>query len=302
MCSNSNVIEVKKLALLWSKINDAAPKVYVPFTKFDIGITILSTVILSSIRLCSEYAFIHILNYNPNTYKTYESAAACTSILHAIVLCSGLWSVLRSHPYDICAKMEHAPKAYQKASVALIQMCTGYMIYDAIFMCKSNGWSFHDEDKAFLFHHIVTTLYMSQTRVLGVGHISAMALMFTGELSNPVQNGHLITKFGIQMKAHDAQHIFHTVHPFMEMIFAIVYFILRAFVGPVQVVHISYQLLFTKKGRENVSLLVSIVWSVMIFGIIIGSIPWTIESWDMICDGLTVKYDKDWDYGPRYEL
>lgn len=299
MCSKSKV-EMKHLTLLWSRLFDSAPKLYIPFTKFDIGFTIISFFVICTLRLLNEYIFINILNFNPTTYKTIESAAALTSLEHALVLCSGLWAVLRSQPYDVCARMESAPKQYQKATTALLEMCTGYMFYDAVFMFRANNWSLHPEDGAFLGHHIVTVLYMSQTRVLGVGHISALALMFTGELSNPAQNLHLITKFAIQMS--DDGSFFHVLHPFVELTFAIMYFILRGFVGPYQVISISYTLLFTKKGRESVWLPIGMLWSMMICGIILGSIPWTKEAWGMIADGLDVKYDKTWDYGPRYEL
>mmetsp|Transcript_14413 Transcript_14413/g.17519 ORF Transcript_14413/g.17519 Transcript_14413/m.17519 type:complete len:303 (-) Transcript_14413:83-991(-) len=302
MCKQQGETEsdTNGLVKFWSNLYNKAPKLYIPFTQFDIGFTILGTCIISIIRLMSEYCYINILEFNPNTYKTVESSAAVTSITHAIILCTGLWACLTNQPYIPSAKIETSPKSYQAAVTALLQLCTGYMMYDAIFMARSNNWSFHPDDVPFLAHHVVTVLYMSQTRVLGAGHISAMGLMFTGECTNPFQNGHLITKFGIQL-AQDGS-LFHILHPYVELTFAVTYFFVRAFVGPIQIAHITYDLLFTESGRNNISLKVSILWVIMIWGIIIGSYPWTMECLEMAKTGLQVKYGVDFDYGPRYEL
>lgn len=284
----------------WSKVYNMTPKIYIPFTNFDIGLSIVSCILLSTLRLINQNIFTQVFGYNPNTYKTIESAACLTSITHAIILCHGLWATLTSQPYVITARMEQAPQVYQDAVTALLQFCTGYMTYDAIFMFRENNWSIHPDDAAFLAHHIVTILYMSQCRVLGVGHISAMGLMFTGEITNPLQNGHMITKYGIQLLPSGS--LFHIIHPYVELAFSVAYFLMRAIVGPIQITHIAYHLLFTKEGRKNVPLFIGILWSVLIFGIIGGSIPWTMECVDMITDGLKVKYDENFDYGPRYEL
>lgn len=289
-----------KGVLRWSNLYNSAPKLYIPFTQFDIGFSILSFCILCLLRLCSEYLFIHILQFNPNSHKTIESASSLVSSIHATVLCSGLWPVLRSQPYNPIARIDSAPKEYQSAVTALLSLCTGYMVYDFIFMIRSNDWEIHPDDVAFMGHHVGTSVYMSSCRIMGMGHISAMSLMFTGELSNPFHNGHLITKFGIQLAPEGS--IFHIIHPYMELAFCFIYVIMRGFVGPLQNIHITYQLLFTKEGRANVNIIVSLLAIFVIWGVILGSIPWTKECWSMLKDGLEVKYDQNWDYGPRYEL
>lgn len=291
---------MNKLVLFWSDLYNSAPKLYFPFTQFDVGFTILSLCTISLLRLLNEYIYINIIGFNPKTYKTIESAAAVTSIVHAIVLCSGLWSVLISRPCIPSARMDSGTKEYVLAVTALLQLCTGYMFYDAIFMVRSNGWAVHPEDVAFLGHHVVTIVYMSQTRVIGAGHISAMILMFAGELTNPLQNAHLMTKFGIQMAAEGS--LFHILHPYVEYAFSIAYFIMRGLVAPFLLAYNAYDLLLTKNGRANVPLGVSIFWIIMSSGIVIGSIPWTKECLQMMKDGLKVKYDENWDYGSRYEL
>ena len=292
--------EITKGALRWSNLYNSAPKLYIPFTQFDIGFSILSFCILCLLRFGSEYFFINILQFNPDTYKTIESASAVVSMTHAIVLCSGLWSVLRSQPYNPIARIDNAPKEYKSAVTGLLSLCTGYMFYDFIFILRWSNWKIHPEDSAFVVHHFATILYMSMCRIMGIGHISAMSLMFTGELTNPLQNGHLITKFGIQLAQKGS--IFHKVHPYIELLYCLLYVPMRGIVGPLQNTHITYQMLFTKEGRENFNILVSIVMIIVIWAVILGSIPWTIDCWGMIMDGLEVKYDENWDYGPRYEL
>ncbi len=226
-------------------------------------------------------------------------AACTTSSCHSLVLVPSLWAALRDQPYKPSASISSAPQYYKDAVTALLSFCTGYMVYDFIFMLYVNNWSVDPGDIPFMAHHVVTTLYMSQVRVLEAGHISAMTLMWSGEFSNPLQNGHTVTRFAIQM-AEDGT-LWHIVHPFVEFIFAVVYFVFRAFVGPVQIIHITYDLL-TKDGRKTIPLYISIGWIIMIWGIILGSIPWTKECYEMAMDGLEVKYHKGYDYGPGYEL
>ena len=140
---------------------------------------------------------------------------------------------------------------------------------------------------------------MNSARLVGAGHISALTLMWSGEFTNPLQNVHSISRFAIQMVGDES--LWHFFHPYIELVFAAFYFFFRALLAPPQIAHLSYDLL-TKEGRKNVPWYVSIFWIPLCSGIIIGSIPWTLEALDMVKDGLVVKYDKSFDYGPRYEL
>jgi len=298
---NEATPKIPLILQFWSKLYSAAPKVCLPGTKFDIAFTTLSTLIILTIRWAIFDPFYQsYLNWDPNSKRTKDCAASSTSIIHALVLCSGLWSVLCSQPYSPVAKMATAPKWWQDSSTALLQLCTGYMFYDLIVMMKDNNWSIHPDDYAYVGHHIVTVLYMAQCRVLGAGHISAMGLMFTGEITNPLQNGHYITRYAIQMESLGT--VWHDINPYVEFIYGLVYAFMRSVIGPLQIIHISYSLLFTRQGRENIPIYIGFFWVIMIWGIILGSMPWTVEAFEMVKDGLKVKYDRDWDYGPRYEL
>ena len=289
------------LLLFWSNLHRQAPKLNIPGTNFNIGFTLCSAAFLSCIRLLMSQVFLHVLQWDPDNIRTGISTAYSVSIIHSIILCAGLSVVLYHQPYNLLAKLKDAPLDLQEATVALLEFCTGYMVYDFTFMLHESNWTPHPDDYAFLAHHVVTTLYMSQCKVLGVGHVSAMSLMLTGELTNPCQSYHAISRYGIQI-VEDTMSWWHVLHPFAEWIYALAYFIVRGFVGPCQNMHITYVYLVSIKGRQMIPKYISIPWVVMIWGIILGSIPWTMEALDKVKDGLQVKYHKGYDYGPGFEL
>ena len=302
MCQNTS-LKVREtsssIIKAWSTLYNFTPKLYLPGTKFDVLFAGLSALILTVFRIFFINLYTSVLEWDGSNIRTKSVSAYSVSIVHSLMLCFGLWPILRDQRYSPLAKMNVAPKYWQDASTALMQFCTGYMIYDFTFMLKESGWIPKTEDYAFLAHHVVTTLYMSQTRVLGYGHVSAMGLMFTGEITNPLQSFHSISRYAIQMAP--SHSLWHVVHPYAELLHAVLYGFVRAVIGPLQISHISYLLIFTKQGK-SIPFLVSIPWIIMIWGIILGSIPWTLEAVGMAMDGLTVKYHKDYDYGPGFEL
>jgi hypothetical protein len=283
----------------WAGLYNAAPKVIIPGTQFPIGFTILFVIFFSSARFFYTYLHTQVFGFDFENPKTRLMIACSTSLTHSLILIPALWQALRCQPYKPSAPIANSPKYYQDAVTALLQVCTGYMVYDFIFMLAWNNWTVHPDDIAYIGHHIVTIAYMSQTRVLGAGHISAMGLMLTGEFTNPMQNTLAITRFAIQMATEDS--FWHFIHPYAEFIYAVSYAFFRSVVGPLQIIHISYDLL-TQEGRKNIPLYIGIIWIIMIWGIILGSMPWTVESIEMAMDGLQVKYNETYNYGPRYEL
>ena len=117
--------------------------------------------------------------------------------------------------------------------------------------------------------------------------------------TNPLGSLHSITRYAIQLEGPET--IWHTLHPYVEWTFAASYGVIRALVAPAFLIHMTFDLL--GRGRRNVPLSLSLVWLFLMWGVIIGSIPWTREAIDMALDGVhVVKYNVDYDYGPRYEL
>lgn len=290
---------INPILKFWSDTYTGAPKIYLPGTRFDICFTILSCIIILGIRLMIDFFYQTILGW-PDCYRTHLCSACTTSILHAIVLVLTLGLLLINQPYIPSAKFSDAPKYWQDVTTSMLQMCTGYMCYDIIVMLMENGWSPHPDDTAFFGHHFVTILYMSQVRLLGVGHISAMSLMFTGEITNPFQNANEVVRQAIRIPHSSA--FWNVIHPYIELAYGFTYATVRAFIAPPQLMHLTYDLLFTKNGRNNIPLIVSILWVMMMWGIVLGSYPWTLEAIEMVKDGLEIKYDSSWDHGPRFEL
>jgi len=300
---NANVSNesIPPVLRFWSGMYNAVPKIYLPGTKFDVSFTIVCSIVIFSVRLLFDSIFQGYLGWNPNSKYTTDCAASAASIFHSVVLCTGLASALRYvYPSLPIAKMSEAPQWWQDVANALLQFCTGYMFYDFFGMLRDNNWAIDVGDIAFVGHHIATVAYMSSCRSLGVGHISSMALMLTGELTNPLQNALHISRYAIQVEPVGT--LWHVTHPYIELVYAVCYSFVRLVVGPVQIINITYHLLFTKLGRERVPLYTGLVWVALIWGIILGSLPWTFEAIAMVKDGLEVKYDRHFDYGPRFEL
>ena len=290
--------DIPFLMKFWAGLYNAAPKVYFPGTKFDIGFIILSTIFMISCRSLNEYIIYDVYGFEINKMSK-EIVSYVTSATHSCMLVPSLWPVLRNQPYIPSAPIKDTPQYYKDATTALLSLCSGYMVYDFIYMFIKNGWTFVPSELPFLAHHIVTLIYMNGVRVMGSAHISAMTLMWSGEFTNPIHNLHNVSRFMIQLAGDDS--FWHVINPYVELSFAVLYAFFRAIVGPAQIFHISYDLL-TKEGRKNVPVAVSMFLIPLCSGIIIGSIPWTVEAWDMIKDGLEVKYHKDWDYGFEDEL
>lgn len=285
----------------WSTFYAAMPKIYIPGTKFDISMMLFASFFMTAVRMFLHLYFTKIHGFDPADNRTLEIVASGAAGTHSMILLPGLMATLLDQPYKPSGTMANMPQYYKDTVTALLSFCTGYMLYDTIFLHRvqdDGSFGVHPDDVPYVAHHIICSLYMSHCRVLGAGHMSTMFLIWGGEFSNPLQNAHLITRYAIQMTDDDT--FWHVVHPYVELAFASLYFVWRTFVGPSQVIHMAYDFLFTKEGRKNIPWYVSLLWIPLSSAILIGSIPWTIECFHMTMDGLEVKYDKDYDYGPRY--
>merc|ERR1719203_1683672 len=72
------------------------------------------------------------------------------------------------------------------------------------------------------------------------------------------------------------------LYEYIEITFAIFYFFFRTVVGPVCASYNVYDLLFTKDGRKNIPVGLSIFWCVSSWGVLIGSIPWIVDCYNSI--------------------
>jgi hypothetical protein len=277
----------------WATLYDKTPKLYV-LKDFDINFTLVSAFFLFGIRLIGEALF----SYWPSGKRRTDAAAAVASIVHAVVLCTSLGVLLWSlQPYSPSGKTS----AKDTAATALLQFCTGYMLYDSLGIVRDN-WSIgglNAADCIFLAHHVATAFCMNSCRIVGAGHHSMLMLMFLGEITNPLGSLHSITKYAIQVEGPHT--IWHALHPYVEWIFAVTYAITRALIAPAFLLHMTFDLLL--RGQKNVPILLSLFWLFLMWGVMLGSLPWTMEAIEMAQDGIrVVKYGVDFEYGTRYEL
>lgn len=151
-------------------------------------------------------------------------------------------------------------------------------LYDAAIQFIADRWipgsgpTLSVADWMFIAHHAVTALYMTSARLIRAGHMSAMALMFLGELTAPIMNVLRISNTAASIDSSVGW--LQAAHPYFEYAFALLYITFRTVIGPICALHLTYDLLFTKKGRKNVPIQLSIVWLLMCWGVLLGSIPW----------------------------
>eukprot|EP00565_Helicotheca_tamesis_P008295 CAMPEP_0185738174 /NCGR_PEP_ID=MMETSP1171-20130828/32212_1 /TAXON_ID=374046 /ORGANISM="Helicotheca tamensis, Strain CCMP826" /LENGTH=74 /DNA_ID=CAMNT_0028409303 /DNA_START=1 /DNA_END=222 /DNA_ORIENTATION=+ len=74
--------------------------------------------------------------------------------------------------------MKSHPQWWQDATTALLQFCTGYMLYDSINFFIIGRWVpgvgpvLEPSDYSFLGHHVATSFYMMSSLYIGAGHMS----------------------------------------------------------------------------------------------------------------------------------
>ena len=101
------------------------------------------------------------------------------------VICIGLIVAFSTQKYSPIAKFDEAPTWWREFADALLQFCTGYMVYDSLVNSCWLRWDgerfqLSDDDYLFLAHHFMTSFYMTSTRIIQAGHMSAIICMLLG--------------------------------------------------------------------------------------------------------------------------
>jgi hypothetical protein len=292
------------LCQYWCYITNYLVPNYVPFNielyKINFTFTIVSALFLGMIRYLTEYGMVTLFGWPYNTYITKNASASVAAIFHSIQLVPSLYACFRSssHTYNPSQHMKDIVVLqkddiwWQDTVQALLQFCTGYMMYDAIvnivWMKLQMIGTITTEDYLFLGHHIATILYMTSTRILQQGHQSAMICMLLGEMTNPFHNSYYVAIAAQTLSCCNgplSQWLYHWI----ELLFAISYVFVRTVLGPFFFLHLTFNLWTTGRRKPNqipMSLLVT--WTILIWGVVLGSIPWIME-----CFGMIQKYFLD---------
>jgi hypothetical protein len=273
--TKDDVKNIPALAKRWLTFYDAVPQINVPGTNLDVSFVLVSATILLCFRLASEQFLATVFNWPEGHLNTKMAAASICSIIHSLTLLGGLITAFKyCVQYSPSERLDAAPLWWQHFVDALLQFCTGYMVYDAlynvVFRIQPGDWvpTFGLDDYLFLGHHLVTATYMTSARVVKAGFMSAMMCMLLGEITNPVHNSFFIAEqaMGVDCCNGEFSQKFYSV---IEVAFAATYFFMRVVVAPFGLGHVSYDL--ATNGRKKIPLGLNIFWNLMIWGVVFGS-------------------------------
>jgi hypothetical protein len=294
---NDDVVNIPFLCRFWTNLQRSLPEIR--FLGLNVSLTIATAIFLSCVRFIIENIMVHTFGWPNNLFETKNAASSLTAIVHSINLVPTLFVLLfrTVKPYyNPSARMadEQAGLWWNETVTAMLQFCTGYMVYDGLLNIIWLRWTMQEggisnEDLMFLGHHVATILYMSSTRWVQAGHQSAMICMFLGELSNPLHNSYFFAVIAQKLDCCNgpfSQQAFATI----EFLFGCVYVILRGFIAPIAFAHACYSLATTGlfKVKEVPAWLI-FVWIALIWTVELGSIPWIIESWGFVLKPLPTE-------------
>jgi hypothetical protein len=117
--------------------------------------------------------------------------------------------------------------------------------------------------------------------VIGAGHQSAMICMLLGECTNPLHNSYYIGLAAQTLSCCNgvvSQFLYHWI----EYLFAVTYVLARAVIAPWIFLHVTYNLWTT--GRQHIPLSLLLIWTILIWAVLFGSVPWIQDCWNTICN------------------
>lgn len=282
----SETKQIPTIAKFWRKLYQTVPAFNVPFTNLPISFALASAAVLMTVRITSDLVLRTVIGW-PDESSQW-AASSLTGITHSSLLCPGLVTAFLTHKYDPSEPLSKAPGWWQDLVNALLQFCTGYMVYDAIFIVLvrfdlSESWipSLEADDYMYLAHHFMTSTYMTQSRVYQAGHMSALMCMLLGEATNPFMNGWFVTSKAITLDCCNGS-VMQILHHYIEIAFAASYLFFRAVLGPLYFVPMSWSLLTSQNAKEHLPMWVRLFWTFMIWAVVLGSYSWMVTCAEML--------------------
>lgn len=274
---------IPALIRLWVRLYHVVPKIRSPGSTIDWGFSIASMGFFGVVRLMLQSVLFRF-GWPVGALITKNAAASLTGgIFHAPNLVPVSFVLMRSvRTYDPAGRAKDQPKWWQDAADAVIQFCTGYMLCDTIVGFVFDRWVpgqglvFDGEGWLFLTHHIISLLYLISTRILGAGQQSMLVCFLLGEASNPPFCAYLVCQMAITLDCCSGPYAMKVV-AVVEVINALVYIPFRAVIGPIVAAHMSYLLFTRKSAQTNLPLTIRILWTVILWGIGVGSIPYVFK-------------------------
>jgi TLC domain len=282
--TSTSSTRIPDICQYWRSMANSLPVITIG--GLNVSMTLASAVVLTLVRYSAEYSMIYGFGWPSNALITKNAAASVAAIFHSLQLVPALGACFANtdgRPYNPSQRLSEAAVWWQETVTALIQFCTGYMIYDGLLNIvwlktqMSEGRTLTSEDYMFLGHHVATILYMTSTRIVKSGHQSAMMCMLLGELTNPLHNAFYVAQFAQTLDCCNG--VFSQLaYQIIKVAFAALYCLVRVVIGPFVFVHITYHTVMV--GRKHIPLALIVFWNLLIWAVIVGSIPWVQECWN----------------------
>lgn len=273
-----------RLCQIWCDIQSASPSITV--FGLDFGFTVMSALILAAFRFLVECLQVHVFGWPEVAFVTKNAASGLVAVLHSIILVPTLVILFLKGRYNPVESLDDVliPGWYRETTTALLQFCTGYMIYDGLLNGIWLNYALNPDGLGilaltFTIHHSATIIYMTSTRILQAGHQSAMICMLLGECTNPLYNGYYVIQAALKLECCNGEWV-QWLFPVVEFSLALCYFVVRAILGPVVFVHLTYCLWLPRNHRIPTSILA--MWTFLIWLVEVGSLPFIVRCYDLV--------------------
>ena len=267
--------DISMILQVWSNLSSSLPlQVKLPIglggSPLDFSVCFATFWVLGCINAAVQSLLVNYGGF-PKDKSQQLVAASAVGILHSTLVVSGCCLLFVRRRYLPCEKMSEAPLWWQDASHALMQFCTGYMMYDFCAMII-NG-DVDPSDYAFLAHHAIVVVMITSARMVGAGHVAVMMLIVLGEVTNPFQNGYYMTSTALKLDCCKELGWLRTADYVTTFLFCVSYIFVRTFFGWAMFGHMTYSL-FVHGKKNGIPIGLSIFWSVLKWAIAVVSIAW----------------------------
>jgi hypothetical protein len=285
--------EIPSLVKFYLRLDTAIPSINFPGTELDIGATTFWVIFFLVVRCIAVVPMFLYAGWPQDSASTFDATGSCVAgYFHSPQVVALTFALITTQkPYNPSALVKDAPRWWQDATDAALQLCTGYMVYDSLVLAwtcyvPGQGFVLDSESRLFLAHHLATIFYMTTSRICGAGQCSALTCIFLGEFTNPAYSTYRI--YGIAKRVGLTFSPFYTqfVMP-VEVFTAALFLLLRTVIGPVVSSYISYNLLFEKSIRAYTPLALRLVWVFLICAVLLGSIKQNIIFYNLLKDYMT---------------
>jgi hypothetical protein len=274
--------DIPLVAKPFVKLYRATPKVYFPgTTSVEVGFVTLWMVLFAISR--KVMVELMILSGWPDDLLLVSFGSGCLvgGLLHSPLLLPVLYVLLRAEPYKPSAAIEDYPKWWQDAADAMLQLSTGYMVYDTLYPLAQYliYGKLNPDYTMYMIHHMLVAFYFVSVQVVGGGHASVIMGTFLGEVTNPFYN---LSHFSALAIKQDCCHgsFSRRLNVFFDVLAALQFIPVRALIGPIVLgFYTVYQLVFvgTKRKHHPIPLIMAILWSLIMWAVMLGSYSYLME-------------------------